>query len=370
MSKKKMSLNVADLTGMNRARQGVSLNPALLSIVNGDGQDTASILRDLFAILPDPNQPRQLMTSDLVNRLWQGDTPQQVLGDWLVQAQSLEASPALRRAAHSLLGLADRIAENSLLHPIAVRPMDLLEERPEGITHMIVAGERRWWAHVYLYSQGRPILGQDSAEQIKAVDVPPELNIRVAQVVENTMRDDLNVWERAMALKAIKDELASLNGKSTWTEVEKMLGMDHVYRTRITNTLELSAEAINFIRWYDLTESAVRPVTEKLRQHPQLQTVALHKLAEWQEAGEGASNSRLTSFIEGLLKPRKSKTMPSNDEGVHMAHMMFRRLSGAVKVFRKLDKNGVRYLRETVNQDEKARLQLIELRDQLNQILG
>lgn len=369
MSRKKMSLNVADLTGVNKSRQGGTLNPALLSIVNGETQDIPTILRDLFTILPDPNQPRQLMSSDLVNRLWDGDTPQQVLKAWLVEAQSSTASPAQRKAVSSLIGLADRISENSLLHPIAVRPMDLLEDRPDGVTHMIVAGERRWWAHVYLHNEGRPILGQDSAEQIKAVDVPPELNIRVAQVVENTMRDDLNVWERAMALKAIKDELANLNGKSTWTEVEKLLGMDHVYRTRITNTLELSQEAVNYIRWYDLTESAVRPVTEKLRQHPKFQVVALHRLAEWQEAGEGASNSRLTAFIEGLLKPAKNKATLASDDGVHLAHTTFRRMSGAVKMLRKLDKSGLRYLRETVSQDEKARQQLVELRDQLNQIL-
>ncbi len=142
MSKKKMSLNVADLTEMSKGRQGFSLNPALLSIVNGDGREP-TILRNLFTILPDPNQPRQLMTSDLVNRLWEGDAPQDVLADWLAQAQSPQASPALGKAATSLLGLADRIAENSLLHPIAIRPMELMEERPDGVTHLIVAGERR-----------------------------------------------------------------------------------------------------------------------------------------------------------------------------------------------------------------------------------
>ena len=369
MSKKKMSLNVADLTGMSKGRQGISLNPALLSIVNGDGHEP-TILRNLFTILPDPNQPRQLMTSDLVNRLWEGDAPQDVLADWLAQAQSPQASPALGKAAASLLGLADRIAENSLLHPIAIRPMELMEERPDGVTHMIVAGERRWWAHIYLYSQERDILGQDTSDQIKAVDVPPELNVRVAQVVENTMRDDLNVWERAMALKAIKEELALINGKSTWTEVEKLLGMDHVYRTRITNTLDLTAETVNFIRWYDLTESAVRPVTEKLRQRPELQMGVLQKLAEWQEAGEGASNSRLATFIDGLLKPAKEKGLASSDEGVYLAQTTFRRMTGAAKSLRKLDTTAVRHLRQTIAQDTKARQELTELRDRLNQILS
>jgi ParB family chromosome partitioning protein len=93
--------------------------------------------------------------------------------------------------------LAASIAAIGLVEPIVVR------REPGGSGYVLVAGERRWRAHL--------ILG---AETIAASIVEVEgADLRIAQLAENLQREDLPPCEEARAMRAVLDE-------TTWTHIE------------------------------------------------------------------------------------------------------------------------------------------------------
>jgi len=70
-----------------------------------------------------------------------------------------------------------------------------------------------------------------------------------------------------------------------WARVETALGISKRYRIYVISVLNLSEAAQALVAAYNLAEMTIRPITQKLRDKPDLQLEALQQLIEWQ-AGE------------------------------------------------------------------------------------
>lgn len=293
----------------------------------------------LGSILPDQGQPRRLLPDDLIIAVTQGSlSPTTAMEEWLRRAESDMAEAALRQNVRELKRLADSIAQHGLISPISVRLPGSDETVPSGITYLIVTGERRYWAHVYLLSQGRQIqAGQTvtNPNEIKVTLAPPGISIRAYQLIENLLREDLNAIERAQGMWALRYELSGVNYSSPpfaqveteedssppssetkvnysspqlvpWARVEEALGISKRYRIFVTSVLNLSEAAQALVAGHNLAEMTIRPITQKLKSKPDLQLKALEQLIEWQNNEEEESPGQpivtsIKEFVDKLL---------------------------------------------------------------------
>lgn len=248
----------------------------------------------LDMIRPDPEQPRRLLPTDLANEVNQGEmAPAAAVSEWVKRTEN-DTGSVFAQEIRELRRLAAAIEMHGLINPITIRPAMLEDNR-----YIIVTGERRYWAHVLLNLEGRQIQeGEDVqiSDKIKATLVPRGASIRAHQIVENLMREDINVVEKAHGLWALRRELTDdayrrhtevEEGKKKrlipWKQVEDTLDMSRQYRARIVAVLDLSEEAQQLIDRHNLAEATIRPVVEKLKKYPDLQVQALRQLITWQE---------------------------------------------------------------------------------------
>ena len=159
----------------------------------------------LDAIRPDPGQPRRLLPGDLAEAVNRGEmAPAAAAREWLRRA---ETDSTLATDVRELQRLAGAVAQHGLINPITIRPAESDPGR-----YLIVTGERRYWAHVLLALEGQQVregAALESPDKIKAALVPPGVSIRAHQIVENLMREDINVIEKAHGLIALREELSS-----------------------------------------------------------------------------------------------------------------------------------------------------------------
>ncbi|MCQ3976929.1 MAG: hypothetical protein DPW09_26165 [Anaerolineae bacterium] len=309
MAKKKSSLStvVAFMSDETQAK------------FEGEDQPQAITTAPLESILPDRDQPRRLLPIDLVEAIATGGLARvEALQEWVHRAESETAEAGLRRNIRELKRLADSIEQHGLISPISVRLPRPDEFVPPGTDYLIVTGERRYWAHVYL------------------------LSVRAHQLIENLLREDINAVERARGMWALRYELSGINVTSSlaedieesdevnlsspdmtedqttevnlsspdlvlWSEVEAMLGISKRYRIFVTSTLKLCQEAQDLIADHDLAELTIRPIIQKLKDKPELQVKALKQVIEWQaeneeEGGPGVSVvASVKELVEQLL---------------------------------------------------------------------
>lgn len=295
----------------------------------------------LAVILPDPDQPRRLLPGDLAEAVAAGAlAPNQAVQQWVARAERDPAEASVKRNVYELKRLATSIEQHGLINPISVRPPGPDESLPPGITHLIVTGERRFWAFVYLLSQGRLIQEGDTLtdpSEIKVTLAPPGVTVRAHQVIENLMREDINAIERARGMWALRYELSGVNRGSPpaevnqepdseedmiegvnqvnhgsppgveaklvpWTRVEEVLGISKRYRIFSISVLKLCPEAQELVETHSFAERTIRPIAQKLKDKPELQVKALRQLVAWQDRdkdeAEGAANSMTGAVAE------------------------------------------------------------------------
>lgn len=342
---------------------------AIFSQVNqyGDmGEEGLASPISLDVIRPDPDQPRRLLPPDLYSRLFAGETPADILADWMaLAAETAEQSPInpISEKIENLRQLAATIEHHGLINAITVQRNDSIP----GASYLIITGERRWWAHVLLDYEGRPVKDRP-AEQIEARIVPPEA-IRALQLIENMAREDLSVWERATGFQALREELG---GKQVnWSQVEEIVGISRQHRIRIMRVLRLSKEARDLVRDYGLAEKTIRPVTNKLLDRPDLQVVALRQLIAWQQASEESGHNRLGDYVDRLLAKRigEAVRVPAFDSA-RWTSSFSRRVKSALALVSKLDDEQAAATADVLAQDKKARQALVALREQLDRLLS
>jgi len=114
--------------------------------------------------------------------------------------------------------LASSIREHGLIQPIVVRPV---AGRNDGITHEIVAGERRWRAAQRAGKSEVPVI-------IRDVDDRAALELAI---IENVQRSDLNAVEEAMGYQQLIDD-----HDYTQSDLGQVIGKS---RSHVANTLRL-----------------------------------------------------------------------------------------------------------------------------------
>lgn len=230
----------------------------------------------LLEIRPDPNQPRQFLPGKFSPQLLY-DLPTEIIQDWKNSGEALDKFQELSK-------LADSIALHGLINAITIRASEEVETK-----YMIVTGERRWWAHVLLASESRQIREGNElvdSNEIKANLTVEGASIRAHQLLENLIRSDLGVIEKAKGMWMLRRELSHNNtvgGLASWSEVEKSLGISRRYRTYITNSLELCDEALRLVQEHNLSERVIRPVVAKLRSSSDLQVEAIQRILGYNE---------------------------------------------------------------------------------------
>lgn len=370
----------------------------------------------LDLILPDPNQPRQLLPNRLHQALYDGSlTPTAVMTAWLQQTTTGQQE-ATTATLPQLRQLANSIAQHGLINPVTVRPATP-NTLPPPATHIIVTGERRYWAHILLQIEGRLITEgeiQRQPDEIKASLTAAGVLVRAHQIIENLMREDINVIEKAHGLWALRYELsydayrrhsAANDAPATgqpdddayrrhsaatypedmplvaWRQVEEALDMSRQYRARIINVLKLSEAAQQLIHEHDLAEATIRPVVDKLRENPELQLTALRQLLAWQQeeaAGDGGRRivPSLKVFVDGLLQQADTsdkqpvKTVPT---AVLAVGRLRQKIRGTTRFMSKMTLRELDALAEAIDQDT-DRDQIVEeltvLRQHIDTVLS
>lgn len=114
--------------------------------------------------------------------------------------------------------LAASIAQNGVMQPIIVRPV---ESEKQGVSYEIVAGERRWRASSRIGMDTIPAIIREMSDQ-QALELA---------IVENVQREDLSALEEAVGYKQLIDEF-------NYTQ-EQLAGAVGKSRSHIANLLRL-----------------------------------------------------------------------------------------------------------------------------------
>jgi ParB-like chromosome segregation protein Spo0J len=167
----------------------------------------------LERIRPDFDQPRRIMPSDLYERLREGQISSREATEQLLCRRDSDrlARMVLEGEGDSsgLLGLAESIGGVGLRQPINV--YEIAEaSHPTGVAYRIAEGERRYWAHWILVLDGR--------EEFRRIGCLVErgaldtLQVRIRQLAENAVRQDLPAMARARLMLGLKTCLARAAG--------------------------------------------------------------------------------------------------------------------------------------------------------------
>lgn len=138
--------------------------------------------------------------------------------------QSGKYQPRSDFKEETLSELADSIRQHGVMQPIVIRPLSI-EEQKDGITHEIIAGERRWRA--------AKLAGLES---IVAIERTLDDDVAIAlALIENIQREDLTVLEQAAALYRFHTEfgmshamIADVVGKARAT-VSNLLRLNQLH---------------------------------------------------------------------------------------------------------------------------------------------
>ncbi len=259
-------------------------------------------------ILPDAGQPRRLLPDHLASEVaWGRLRPRQALQSWMSQPDwpSNQKAIQLRR-------LADSIAQHGLINPITVRPPRGQDATPRDVQYLVVTGERRFWAHLLLTLESRPIQDGNTtrpADHVQAIIAPEGISVRAHQFIENIVREDINALEKAWGLWGLRYELSGVNHGSPdidehdlvpWARVEETLGISKRHRIYLTGVLELGDEALQMVGASNLRERTIRPIVQRLREWPDLQVNALNQLMAWQQEDEEPGEA-ITQAVERLV---------------------------------------------------------------------
>ena len=323
-------------------------------------------------IMPDPEQPRRLLPLYLYDKLFHGEqSPTNILAEWLALAKKERASRAIKQAVADLEQLAATISWRDLISPITIRSVDG-GGYPAHVRYLIRTGERRWWAHIWLILHNQTIgEEQESPETIRAIIEEGDATIRADQWVENQARTDFSVVENASGLESVRAEMSRGKPKlAPWRDVDAKLGISMNYRLRIIGVMKLTDEVRGLIAEHGLTERAVRPLVDKLTKHPQLQLIALEKLLDWRENGEDSGNTRLTKYIESLLKTGKNNpSTASHTRQTDSLAWIDRFEKSVTRVLTSLDNQELPEIGLMLANKDYSLQTVRDLRDRLNEIL-
>lgn len=200
----------------------------------------------------------------------------------------------------ALRELAENIAAHGLAQPVTVRAIPSLE----GDRYEIVAGERRYRAHLLLASEGRCPRGGEVGSLECNVREYTDREASAVMLAENMARADLRPLEEASAYRSRMDayglsaaEVAEEAGVSTFRVNERL------------RLLDLTPEARKLV---ESTEAGALPIGHAARMStldPNRQALAL---AAWAESGGTISRAGWGEIVGKLQSEQDSDAMFSD----------------------------------------------------------
>ncbi len=153
--------------------------------------------------------------------------------------------------------LAESIDKHGLQQPIVIRRLN----RPVGdVMYQIVAGERRYRAHLLLERKEIPALIFDGSDDID------DREAELVSLIENVQRENLDALDLANAIDRMNTKIDG--EKFTLKEIGKILGMSEPAVSRIRKILEIDQKYLNdykmgtFAETDDNGNTAIRAVRD------------------------------------------------------------------------------------------------------------
>lgn len=194
--------------------------------------------RGLDMLLGDIKKEKQKTESlkDLTSQAVPSDDGVALVQIEVARLQSGKYQPRRNMHEEALAELSASIAKHGVMQPIVIRPLLAGEQKADGITHEIIAGERRWRAAKLAGLTHIPAIHRELSD---------ELAIALA-LIENIQREDLTVLEQAQALERFHSEfgmshamIADVVGKAraTVTNLLRLNGLHDEVKTYLNDGL-------------------------------------------------------------------------------------------------------------------------------------
>ena len=192
------------------------------------------------------------------------------------------AQPRVNFESNAALRLADSVRRYGILQPLTVR---VIENAQDGRCFEIIAGERRFRAAVMLQMQSVPCVIMEADERKSA-----ELAL-----VENLLRQDLNFFEMAKAIRRLIDSF-----ELTQEEVAKRLSLTQSAVANKLRLLRFGEEEQQFILASGLTERHARALLKIT--DTDLRKKAMEHVIKWR-----MNVANTEQYIERVLNEEKQK---------------------------------------------------------------
>ena len=197
-----------------------------------------------------------------------------------IEVSKIRANPNQPRrvfADDAILKLADSIRQYGILQPLCVRKI--------GDGYELISGERRLRASIELGMSTVPCVILD-ANEVKSAEI---------SIIENLMREDLNIFEQAGAIETLIDTYGL-----TQEQVAKRLSNSQSFVANKLRLLRLSSEERAKIIENGLTERHARALLRIL--DTSLREKTLNKIID-----EGLNVTKSEELIEQIVSPEPKK---------------------------------------------------------------
>jgi ParB family chromosome partitioning protein len=178
--------------------------------------------------------------------------------------------PRRRFEEGALQRLAESIQQAGLMQPIIVRPRKAKTggaKPDDGITHELVAGERRWRAVQLAGLDTLPVIVRDLDEHQTAEWA----------LVENLQREDLNPMERAEAFAHLIHQFGLSH-----EQIAQRVGVERSTISNLLRLIDLDLQVQNWVRQGRLTAGHARalvPIESKAQQQALAQKIIAQALS-------------------------------------------------------------------------------------------
>ena len=228
-----------------------------------------------------PDQAEQVRTRPR-RRLSDSEDSSRIVWIATCKIRPNRAQPRVNFESNAALRLADSVRRYGILQPLTVR---VIENAPDGRCFELIAGERRFRAAVMLQMQSVPCVIMEADERKSA-----ELAL-----VENLLRQDLNFFEMAKAIRRLIDTF-----ELTQEEVAKRLSLTQSAVANKLRLLRFGEEEQQFILASGLTERHARALLK-------ITDGALRKKATEHVIKWRMNVANTEQYIERVLNEEKQK---------------------------------------------------------------
>ncbi len=245
-----------------------------------------------------------------------------------IEVAKICANPNQPRRAFpedAILKLADSIRQYGIIQPLCVRRM--------GEGYELISGERRLRAAKELGMTHVPCVIME-IDEVESAEI---------SIIENLMREDLNIFEQAMAIESLIDTYGL-----TQEQIAKKLSNSQSFVANKLRLLRLSAEEREKILSHGLTERHARALLRIL--DTDLREKVLNKIIE-----DGLNVTRTEELIEQILlkNDMKRTKIPAPIKDMRSFYASIDRLIDAVKL------SGIEIKSRIVESDEFTELTIL-----------